>query len=200
VLRQDPDVILLGEMRDLETISAAITAAETGHLVFGTLHTTTAASTIDRVIDQFPADRQDQIRVMLSESMKGVISQTLCKKIGGGRVAAREILLSIPAVSNLIREGKTFQIPSVMQTSRRHGMITLGDALIELVDDGQVEPKEAYMKSADKVAFLALLRARNHDTSFIDGDMEAGTESEGGTGKSPAKPQHKPAAKAPAKR
>ena len=130
-------------MRDLETVSIAIETAETGHLVFGTLHTTTAAGTIDRIIDQFPADRQEQIRVMLAESLKGVISQTLCKKIGGGRVAAREVLLSIPAVSNLIREGKTFQIPSVMQTSKRLGMVTLNDALIELVDGGLVEPKEA---------------------------------------------------------
>ena len=198
-LREDPDIILVGELRDLETVSIAIETAETGHLVFGTLHTTTAASTIDRVIDQFPADRQDQIRVMLSESMKGVISQTLCKKIGGGRVAAREILLSIPAVSNLIREGKTFQIPSVMQTSRRHGMITLGDALIELVDQKIVEPKEAYMKSADKLAFLALLRARDHDTSFIDGEMEhSGEPGDAGAksaGKAPPKPPPKPAGK-----
>jgi twitching motility protein PilT len=195
-LREDPDIVLVGELRDLETVAIAIETAETGHLVFGTLHTTTAASTIDRLIDQFPADRQEQIRVMLSESMKGVISQTLCKKIGGGRVAAREILLSIPAVSNLIREGKTFQIPSVMQTSRRHGMITLGDALIELVDDGQVEPKEAYMKSADKLAFLALLRARNHDTSFVDGQMEGappeGTEAQVPKAAKAAKPGPKP--------
>jgi twitching motility protein PilT len=201
-LREDPDIVLVGELRDLETVSIAIETAETGHLVFGTLHTTTAASTIDRVIDQFPPDRQEQIRVMLSESMKGVISQTLCKKIGGGRIAAREILLSIPAVSNLIREGKTFQIPSVMQTSRRHGMITLGDALIELVDAGQVEPKEAYMKSADKIAFLALLRGRNHDTSFADGQMEGpppeGTEP--AAAKPTAKLQQKPAPKAPLKR
>src|SRR6267378_1429447 len=105
-LREDPDIVLVGEMRDLETIAIAIETAETGHLVFGTLHTTTASSTVDRIIDQFPADRQAQIRVMLSESLKGVISQTLCKKVGGGRVAAREILLSTPAISNLIREGK----------------------------------------------------------------------------------------------
>jgi twitching motility protein PilT len=140
-LREDPDIILVGELRDLETVSIAIETAETGHLVFGTLHTTTAASTVDRLIDQFPADRQEQIRQMLAESLKGVISQTLCRKIGGGRVAAREILLSIPAVANLIREGKTFQIPSIMQTSRRLGMVTLNDALLELVDSGQVEPR-----------------------------------------------------------
>jgi twitching motility protein PilT len=166
-LREDPDIILVGEMRDLETVSIAIETAETGHLVFGTLHTTTAASTIDRIIDQFPADRQSQVRVMLSESLRGVIAQTLCKKIGGGRVAAREVLLSIPAVSNLIREGKTFQIPSIMQTNRKTGMITLNDALIELVDGKQVEPKEAYMKAVDKAGFAGLLKARRHDVSFL---------------------------------
>ena len=154
-------------MRDLETVSIAIETAETGHLVFGTLHTTTASSTIDRIIDQFPADRQSQVRVMLSESLRGVIAQTLCKKIGGGRVAAREILLSIPAVSNLIREGKTFQIPSIMQTNRKTGMVTLNDALIELVDGKQVEPSEAYMKAVDKAGFTGLLKARRHDVSFL---------------------------------
>jgi twitching motility protein PilT len=166
-LREDPDIILVGEMRDLETVSIAIETAETGHLVFGTLHTTTAASTVDRIIDQFPADRQSQVRVMLSESLRGVIAQTLCKKLGGGRVAAREILLSIPAVSNLIREGKTFQIPSIMQTNRKVGMVTLNDALMELVDSKQVEPKEAYMKSVEKTGFAAALKAKRHDTSFL---------------------------------
>jgi twitching motility protein PilT len=166
-LREDPDIILVGEMRDLETVSIAIETAETGHLVFGTLHTTTAASTIDRIIDQFPPDRQSQVRVMLSESLRGVIAQTLCKKIGGGRVAAREILLSIPAVSNLIREGKTFQIPSVMQTNRRVGMVTLNDALMELVESKQVEPKEAYMKAVEKAGFAAALKAKRYDVSFL---------------------------------
>jgi twitching motility protein PilT len=173
-LREDPDIILVGELRDLETVSIAIETAETGHLVFGTLHTTTAASTVDRLIDQFPADRQSQIRTMLSESLKGVISQTLCKKIGGGRVAAREVLLSIPAVSNLIREGKTFQIPSVMQTSRRLGMVTLNDALIELVDGKLVEPREAYTKAVDKASFAGMLRQRGHDASFAESDATAG--------------------------
>jgi len=176
-LREDPDIVLVGELRDLETASIAIETAETGHLVFGTLHTTTAPSTIDRLVDQFPADRQEQIRVMLSESLKGVISQVLCKKIGGGRVAAREILLSTNAISNLIREAKTFQITSVMQTSRRNGMCTLNDALIELVDGGQVDPKEAYMKATDKSGFSQALRSRGHDTSFVDGD---GTASQSG--------------------
>jgi twitching motility protein PilT len=169
-LREDPDIILVGELRDLETVSIAIETAETGHLVFGTLHTTTAAGTVDRVIDQFPADRQEQIRTMLSESLKGVISQTLCKKIGGGRVAAREILLSIPAVSNLIREAKTFQIPSVMQTSKKLGMLTLNDALLDLVDGGLVESKEAYLKAVDKPNLVNALRTRGHDVSFVDPD------------------------------
>jgi twitching motility protein PilT len=166
-LREDPDIILVGEMRDLETVSIAIETAETGHLVFGTLHTTTASSTIDRIIDQFPPDRQAQVRVMLSESLRGVIAQTLCKKIGGGRVAAREVLLTIPAVSNLIREGKTFQIPSIMQTNRKGGMVTLNDALMELVDAKLVEPKEAYMKAVEKTGFAAGLKAKKHDVSFL---------------------------------
>jgi twitching motility protein PilT len=166
-LREDPDVVLVGEMRDLETVSIAIETAETGHLVFGTLHTTTAASTVDRIIDQFPADRQAQVRVMLSESLRGVIAQTLCKKKGGGRVAAREVLLSIPAVSNLIREGKTFQIPSIMQTNKRAGMVTLNDSLLELVDQGLVEPEEAYLKSVDRSGFASMLKAKRHDTSFL---------------------------------
>jgi len=165
-LREDPDIVLIGEMRDLETVSIALETAETGHLVFGTLHTTTAVGTIDRIIDQFPADRQAQIRVMLADSLKGVISQTLCKKIGGGRVAAREVLLSMPSVSNMIREGKAFQIQSVMQTSRKLGMVLLGDVLIDLVEKGIVEPKEAWMKATDKAAFLASLKTRGHDLSF----------------------------------
>ncbi|HEU4642598.1 MAG TPA: type IV pilus twitching motility protein PilT [Gemmatimonadaceae bacterium] len=173
-LREDPDIILVGELRDLETVSIAIETAETGHLVFGTLHTTSAVSTIDRLIDQFPADRQEQIRVMLSESLKGVISQVLCKKIGGGRAAAREVLLSIPAISNLIREGKTFQIPSILQTSKRLGMVMLNDALIELVDGGVVEPKEAYLKASDKAAFSALLKAHQHDVSFLEAETASG--------------------------
>ncbi|NNE66299.1 MAG: PilT/PilU family type 4a pilus ATPase [Pyrinomonadaceae bacterium] len=157
-LREDPDILLVGEMRDLETISIAIETAETGHLVFGTLHTTTAASTVDRIIDQFPADRQQQIRVMLSESLKGVIAQTLLPKIGGGRVAALEVLIVTPAIANLIREGKTFQIPSQMQTGKNLGMRLLNDSLIELVNKGLVEPKDAYIKAVDKESFEALLQ------------------------------------------
>src|SRR5881398_1505777 len=161
-LREDPDIVLVGEMRDLETIAIAIETAETGHLVFGTLHTTTASSTVDRIIDQFSADRQAQIRVMLSESLKGVISQTLCKKLGGGRVAAREILLTTPAISNLIREGKTFQIPSIMQTSKQLGMVTLNDALLDLVEKQEISPDEAYMKSAERAGLQASLKAKGH--------------------------------------
>lgn len=158
-LREDPDILLVGEMRDLETISIAIETAETGHLVFGTLHTTTAASTVDRIIDQFPADRQQQIRVMLSESLKGVIAQTLLPKKGGGRIAALEVLIVTPAISNLIREGKTFQIPSAMQTGKQHGMVLLNDALINLVQKGLVEAKDAYIKAVDKTGFeMALNR------------------------------------------
>jgi twitching motility protein PilT len=181
-LREDPDIILVGELRDLETVAIAIETAETGHLVFGTLHTTTAAGTVDRIIDQFPADRQAQIRVMLAESLKGVISQTLCKKIGGGRVAAREILLTIPAVSNLIREGKTFQIPTVMQTSKRLGMVTLNDALLELVDGKLIEPAEGYSKAVDKPGFVQSLKGRGVDTSFA----ESGAETKPGAPPAPA--------------
>ncbi|HEY6208577.1 MAG TPA: type IV pilus twitching motility protein PilT [Gemmatimonadales bacterium] len=161
-LREDPDILLVGEMRDLETVAIAIETAETGHLVFGTLHTTTAPSTLDRVIDQFPGDRQSQIRVMLSESLKGVIAQTLCKRIAGGRVAAREILLATPAVSNLIREGKTFQLPSIIQTSKQLGMVTMNDSLLELVEKKEIGPDEAYMKSVDKVSLVGALKARGH--------------------------------------
>jgi len=156
-LREDPDIVLVGEMRDLETVEIAIETAETGHLVFGTLHTNTAPSTVDRIIDQFPTDQQSQIRTMLSESLKGVVAQTLCKKIGGGRVAAQEILIVTHSVSNLIREGKTFQIPSIMQTGKSFGMVTLNNALIELVRNKTVDPKEAYVKAVDKAEMKTLL-------------------------------------------
>ncbi len=156
-LREDPDVVLIGEMRDLETISIALETAETGHLVFGTLHTTTAASTIDRIIDQFPAERQQQVRVMLSESLKGVIAQTLCRRREGGRIAALEVLLINAAISNLIREGKTFQIPSLMQMGKIAGNITLNDALLRLVRDNDVAVEEALSRAVDKPAFTALL-------------------------------------------
>ena len=157
-LREDPDILLVGELRDLETVAIAIETAETGHLVFGTLHTTTAASTVDRIVDQFPSDRQSQIRIMLSESLRGVIAQTLCRKIGGGRVAALEVLIANGAVSNLIREGKTFQIPSLMQVNKAIGMVSLNDALFDLVSKKLVAPDEAYAKSVDKGGFESLLK------------------------------------------
>jgi len=166
-MREDPDIILVGELRDLETVAIAIETAETGHLVFGTLHTTTAASTVDRVIDQFPTEQQSQIRIMLSESLKGVIAQNLCRKIGGGRVAALEVLLINSAISNLIREAKTFQIPSMMQVGRAQGMVALNDALMELVTKKLVEPQEAYLKAVDKAGFEGLLKRANIDTRFV---------------------------------
>jgi twitching motility protein PilT len=138
-LREDPDVILVGEMRDLETISLAITAAETGHLVFGTLHTSSAPKTIDRIIDAFPGEQQSQIRSMLSESLEAVVAQTLLKKVGGGRIAAQEILIGVPAVRNLIREAKLHQIPSQMQTGKNVGMCTLETALQELVKKNLID-------------------------------------------------------------
>ncbi|MDX2021873.1 MAG: type IV pilus twitching motility protein PilT [Deltaproteobacteria bacterium] len=156
-LREDPDIVLVGEMRDLETVAIAIETAETGHLVFGTLHTNTAPSTVDRLIDQFPTDRQSQIRLMLSESLKGVVAQTLLKKKGGGRVAALEILVVTSAVANLIREGKTFQIPSLMQTGKGIGMQTLNDAMIDLVKNNVVEASEAYAKAPNKKEFGPIL-------------------------------------------
>jgi twitching motility protein PilT len=168
-LREDPDIILVGEMRDLETVAIAIETAETGHLVFGTLHTTTAASTVDRIIGQFPSERQAQIRVMLSESLRGVISQTLCRKIGGGRIAALEVLIVTSAVSNLIREGKTFQLPSIMQVGKAVGMVSLNDALMDLVTQKLVAPEEAYQKSVDKTSFEGLLKRAGIDTKSAVG-------------------------------
>ena len=156
-LREDPDVILVGEMRDLETISLAVSAAETGHLVFGTLHTSSAAQTVDRIIDVFPPHQQSQIRTQLSESLQGVIAQTLVPKIGGGRVAALEIMTTTAAVKNLIREGKTFQLPSIIETNSNLGMTTLGQALQELVIKGIITPENAVMKGLDP-AVLSTLR------------------------------------------
>jgi len=153
-LREDPDIVLVGEMRDLETVEIAIETAETGHLVFGTLHTTTAASTVDRLIDQFPADRQSQIRTMLAASLKGVVAQNLLKKKGGGRVAALEILIITSATANNIREGKTYQIQSAMQVGAKYGMRLLNDVLVELVEKDIVEPAEAYYKCVDKADLL----------------------------------------------
>jgi twitching motility protein PilT len=146
-LRQDPDVILIGELRDLETISMAITAAETGHLVFGTLHTTSAISTVDRIVDVFPTDAQQQVRVQLAGTLQGVVSQTLVSKIGGGRVAAREILVATDAVRSLIREAKSAQILNLMQTGRAMGMTTLEDELLRLYGEGLIAADDAVAKS-----------------------------------------------------
>ncbi|MFA6472704.1 MAG: PilT/PilU family type 4a pilus ATPase, partial [Candidatus Latescibacterota bacterium] len=156
-LREDPDVILVGEMRDLETIQLAMTAAETGHLVFGTLHTSSAAKTIDRIIDVFPSGQQGQVRSMLSESLKGVMAQTLLKKVGGGRIAAIEIMIGNPAISNLIREEKTFQINSVLQTSRAEGMQTLDMALYELFQKKLITVNDCIDYAADKKAMRVQL-------------------------------------------
>jgi len=152
-LREDPDVILVGEMRDPETISLALTAAETGHMVFGTLHTSSAAKTIDRIIDVFPAAEKEMVRSMLSESLRAVISQTLLKKVGGGRVAAHEIMIGTPAIRNLIRENKVPQMYSAIQTGQSHGMQTLDQCLLELVRKGTVHRQEAMAKAAHRDAF-----------------------------------------------
>ncbi|MFT5390693.1 MAG: twitching motility protein PilT [Gammaproteobacteria bacterium] len=149
-LREDPDVILVGEMRDLETIRLALSAAETGHLVFGTLHTSSAAKTIDRIVDVFPAAEKEMVRAMLSESLKAVISQTLLKKNGGGRVAAHEIMMGTPAIRNLIREAKIAQMYSAIQTGHAHGMKTLDQDLQRLVNEGVVTRKEAQSKAANR--------------------------------------------------
>ncbi|HEY3324423.1 MAG TPA: PilT/PilU family type 4a pilus ATPase [Planctomycetota bacterium] len=169
-LREAPDIVLVGEMRDLETIEIAIETAETGHLVFGTLHTTTAASTVDRLIDQFPADRQAQIRMMLSTSLKGVIAQTLVKKKGGGRLAALEVLLVTNAMSALIREAKTYQIPSQMSIGRKLGMVSLNDSLVELVKKDFVSAEDAYIKAVEKDDFCKRLKEETNrvvDTNQI---------------------------------
>ncbi len=148
-LREDPDVILVGEMRDLETIRLALTAAETGHLVFGTLHTSSAAKTVDRIVDVFPAAEKDMVRAMLSESLRAVISQTLLKRKGGGRVAAHEIMIGTPAIRNLIRENKIAQMYSSIQTGQKEGMQTLDQCLKEMVRKGLTSVEEARYKSAD---------------------------------------------------
>ncbi len=153
-LRQDPDIILLGEMRDLDTIATAVTAAETGHLVFSTLHTIGAASTIDRIVDVFPPHQQDQIRVQLATVLECVVSQALLPTINGGRCAAFEVMIANPAIRNLIREGKTFQIPSMMQTNKKSGMITLDDSLYDLYMMGKVTAETA-LSFAQDFAYLS---------------------------------------------
>jgi twitching motility protein PilT len=152
-LREDPDIILVGEMRDLETIRLALTAAETGHLVFGTLHTTSAAKTIDRVVDVFPAAEKAMVRSMLSESLQAVVSQTLLKRATGGRVAAHEIMRGTSAIRNLIREDKVAQMYSAIQTGQNHGMQTLDQALETLVQRGIINKLEAARRAVDKRMF-----------------------------------------------
>lgn len=158
-LREDPDIILVGEMRDLETIALALEAASTGHLVFGTLHTQSAAKTVDRVIDVFPANQQAQIRTTLSESLKAVVAQNLFKRVDKkGRCAALEILIITPAVSNLIRESKTFQIPSAIQTGKKFGMQSLDDAILDLLQKGWIGAEDAYAKCIEKQRFVQFLK------------------------------------------
>ena len=173
-LREDPDIIMVGEMRDLETISIAIEMAVTGHLVFGTLHTSTAIATVDRIIDQFPADRQSQIRTMLSDTLTGVCSQNLLKKREGGRVGAFEILIGTIGVRNLIREGKTFQISTMMQTGRNIGMQVLNSVLLDMVKNDVVDPEEALSKAIDKENMKSQLRGHGLLEEQIP-ESEAGT-------------------------
>ena len=195
-LREDPDIVLVGEMRDLETIEIAIETAETGHLVFGTLHTTTAASTVDRIIDQFPTERQAQIRTMLASSLKGVVAQTLCKKIPSGRVAALEILIANNAMAANIRDGKTHQIPSLMQMGGKLGMKLLNDALMEHVKSGLVDPAEAYLKCIAKEDFLRKCQAENIKVAVPTAELEEaapaspapGQAAKGGTTPSTGRP------------
>jgi twitching motility protein PilT len=165
-LREDPDIVLVGELRDLETMAIAIETAETGHLVFGTLHTSSAHGTIDRIINQFPAERQQQIRMMLADGLKGVISQMLCKKAGGGRVPAFEVMIASPSISNLIREGKTFQIPSIMQSGKKLGMCLMNDSFLDLVKRQLVSPEDAYAKALDKAGLLGQFKRNGVDVSW----------------------------------
>ncbi len=159
-LREDPDVIMVGEMRDLETISLAITAAETGHLVLGTLHTGSAARTLDRVLDVFPVDQREQIRIMVSESLRGIISQQLVPKLdGSGRILSLELLINTPAVANCIREGKTFMLPGVMQTGKNVGMVTMDDSLKRLYSAGMISQEETLSRCEDKIEMQRFFRS-----------------------------------------
>jgi twitching motility protein PilT len=158
-LREDPDIIMVGEMRDLETISLAITASETGHLVLGTLHTSSASRTLDRVLDVFPIEQQAQIRIMVGESLRGIVSQQLVPKADGtGRVLAMEILVNTPAVQNLIREAKTFMLPGVIQTGRKLGMRLMDDSLLQLLEDGIIAKEEAYDRADNKKLFEKFMK------------------------------------------
>jgi len=167
-LREDPDIIMVGEMRDLETISLAMEAAMTGHLVFGTLHTMNAMKTVDRIIEIFPANQQGQVRSTLSDALKAVVSQTLFKRVDvKGRCAALEILIATPAVRNLIRDSKTFQILSTMQTGKKYGMQTLDDAIMALLDKKMISPDDAYSNSIEKSKFLKFLRKAPTDFTEV---------------------------------
>jgi len=166
-LREDPDIILVGEMRDLETIALAVEAASTGHLVFGTLHTSSAAKTVDRIIEVFPSSEQAQIRSTLADGIRAVVAQVLFKRVDiKGRCAAQEILIATPAVRNLVRENKTYQINSAIQTGKKYGMVLLDDAIMELLEKRKIAPDDAYMKSNDKARFRPFLR--NPPTDFTD--------------------------------
>jgi len=166
-LREDPDIILVGEMRDLETIALAIEASATGHLVFGTLHTTSAAKTVDRIIEVFPVNQQAQVRNTLADGLRAVVAQNLFKRIDKkGRVAALEIMIAIPAIRNLIRESKTFQIPSSMQTGKRYGMQTLDDSIMALLLAKKISADDAYAKCNNKETFKPYLK--NPPTDFTD--------------------------------
>lgn len=167
-LREDPDIILVGEMRDLETIRLAVEAAATGHLVFSTLHTISAHKTVDRIVEVFPVDEQEQIRSTLADCIRAVISQALFKRIDKkGRVAALEIMIATPAVRNLIREGKTFQIPSMIQTGKKYGMQTLDDAIMDLLNKKIISPEEAYAKCVEKQRFVQFLKAPPDDFTEV---------------------------------
>jgi len=158
-LREDPDIILVGEMRDLETISLALEAAATGHLVFATVHTSSAAKTVDRIIEVFPVNQQQQVRNTFADGIRAVVSQTLFKRLDrGGRVAAVEVMIGTPAVRNLIREGKTFQIPGTLQTGKKYGMQTLDDAIMALLNKKIISADDAYTKAEEKSRFLPFLK------------------------------------------
>ncbi len=185
-LREDPDIVLVGEMRDLETVSLALETANTGHLVFGTLHTATAISTIDRIIDLFPSDQQNQVRSVLADTLKGVVAQTLCRKIGGGRCAALETLVVSYAVANLIREGKTHQIASAMTTGKAQGNLMLNEALAGLVNEGRVDYHEAHANAVDKADLAKRCnrpppgeeRQRSTNDQMMQGGMTPGSGSD----------------------
>ena len=167
-LREDPDIIMVGEMRDLETISLAMEASMTGHLVFGTLHTLNAMKTVDRVVEIFPANQQGQVRSTLADALRAVVSQTLFKRVDKkGRMAALEILICTPAVRNLIREGKTYQIPSVMQTGKKYGMQTLDDAIMAMLLKKRISPEDAYTNAVEKQKFLRYLRKPPSDFTEV---------------------------------